>query len=380
MLVLGLSQWSLLLNVRNRVKEIRADIERRDPARAHSPKSDFAGRTELAALRNAYARAYGVRRLVGTMPPTPDTLRGRLGKPLVRIVQRMLFWYTPQIHRFQDETTRVMDGLFRLAEVQLNTIDSLRRDIQALRRDSQAGLVSPPPTEREDSGAARGIPPSFEFALQDHFRGSEQKTATKLQIWLDAINGLPDAKRLRDGAWLDVGCGRGEWLTLVTKAGIRVTGIDSSPAAIDHCRAASLSAECADALAWLRQCPDDSLAAISAFHVVEHLSAEVLLKLVQLAAQKLQPGGVLAIETPNPGNLLMGAHHFWNDPTHRRPVPAALLRFMLGYFGLSVVKQLQLNPCLPEEHLPFTEIDMVRQLDQLLYGPQDYGLLSRREA
>jgi O-antigen chain-terminating methyltransferase len=247
-----------------------------------------------------------------------------------------------------------------------------------LRGDPGAGLMSS--ARVEDSGKTGTLPSSFEFALQSHFRGSEQKTAMKLQTWLDAIGGIPDAKRLRDGRWLDIGCGRGEWLRIITTAGIRATGIDASPAAIDHCRASNLTAETGDALTWLRHCPDASLAVITAFHVAEHLHTEALLSLVQLAARKLQLGGVLAIETPNPANLQMGAHHFWNDPTHQRPVPVALLRFMFEYFGLSVVKHLELNPCPAEEHLPFTEIEIVRQIDRHLYGPQDYGLLGRRES
>jgi len=31
------------------------------------------------------------------MPPVPKTLRGRIGSYVVRVVQRILFWYTPQI-------------------------------------------------------------------------------------------------------------------------------------------------------------------------------------------------------------------------------------------------------------------------------------------
>ena len=37
---------------------------------------------------------------VGSMPPAPPTFRGRIGAKLVRLVQRALFWYTPQLHAF----------------------------------------------------------------------------------------------------------------------------------------------------------------------------------------------------------------------------------------------------------------------------------------
>jgi hypothetical protein len=34
---------------------------------------------------------------IGALPPAPNTFRAHLGAVLVRIVRRMLFWYTPQI-------------------------------------------------------------------------------------------------------------------------------------------------------------------------------------------------------------------------------------------------------------------------------------------
>jgi hypothetical protein len=34
---------------------------------------------------------------IGAIPPAPNTFRARFGAVLVRIVRRMLFWYTPQI-------------------------------------------------------------------------------------------------------------------------------------------------------------------------------------------------------------------------------------------------------------------------------------------
>lgn len=368
------------MNVRNIVKAIHEDIEQSDPARAGSPAPKSSGQSELAALRNAFDRLYSVRHLVGRMPPSPGTLRGRLGRHLVQVVQRMLFWYTPQIHRFQDEAAQTLDGLLRVVELQADMIDVLRKDLTSLRRDLWEQRADTPQGAPSTAGTPGTIPASFEFALQDHFRGSEQNTTTKLSVWLDEITAIANAKRLSEGAWLDIGCGRGEWLALVAKAGIRVTGIDASAAAVAHCREARLTAEHADARSWLEQCPDGSLAVISAFHVVEHMPAEVLLSFVQLAARKLQAGGVLAIETPNPANLTMGAHHFWNDPTHQRPVPASLLRFVMVYFGLKVVKQLELNPCPDAEHLPFAEIDVVRRIDHLMFGPQDYGLIGRRDA
>ena len=39
--------------------------------------------------------------LVGGPPPQPPTFRGRVGKALIDLMRRSLFWYTPAIHAFQ---------------------------------------------------------------------------------------------------------------------------------------------------------------------------------------------------------------------------------------------------------------------------------------
>lgn len=46
---------------------------------------------------------------IGEQPPKPPTLRARLCSGLVRLVRRMLFWYTPQITDCNDATLRALD-------------------------------------------------------------------------------------------------------------------------------------------------------------------------------------------------------------------------------------------------------------------------------
>jgi O-antigen chain-terminating methyltransferase len=197
----------------------------------------------------------------------------------------------------------------------------------------------------------------------------------KLSVWLTAIEEHLGALT---GRWVDIGCGRGEWLSMSSRHGHDAHGIDLNPAAVLQCRSRNLNAEVIGAIEYLERNEDGSLAVITAFHVAEHLPSGELLRFVAVAARKLQPNGLLAIETPNPANLLMGAHHFWNDPTHQRPIPEALMRFAFEYFGLKVIRRLSLSPFPAEQHLAFSEIEVVRQLDDHLYGARDYGLLGCR--
>ena len=367
------------MDVRGAIDEIQARVERANSASSASFTTPFASSADagrLVSLRAAYKRLYEARDLVGQMPPSPSTLRAKVGGPLVRLVQRMLFWYTPQILRFQREAATFMGSACELIERQFELIGALQNDINALRTERP----SQPPESRGPSATQQNpqedpIPPSFEFALQDHFRGSESDTAGKLRIWLDEIGA---ARPLSSGLWMDVGCGRGEWLALASGSGRNVLGIDSSAVSIDYCRARRLQVENAEALDYLSRIQDNSLAVLTAFHVVEHFPASYFIEFVRVAVRKLQPGGLLALETPNPANILMGAHYFWNDPTHQRPIPPALMEFVFTYFGLNVVKRLELNAFPRELQLPYAEIDLVCRVNDHFYGPRDYGLIGRK--
>jgi hypothetical protein len=67
--------------------------------------------TELAEVRSAIAALNASYALVGQTPPEPPTFRGRIGARLVKLVQRLLFWYTPQIVHFQYSALRAMEEL-----------------------------------------------------------------------------------------------------------------------------------------------------------------------------------------------------------------------------------------------------------------------------
>ena len=298
------------------------------------------------------------------MPPSPATWRARVGAKLIAVVQRMLFWYTPQIRQFHCETAAILGKTSELLEQQSRQIADLQREIRTLRAGTPVIAATP--------GDGAGLPASFEFALQDHFRGTECETSAKLAVWFDAIGKA-------DGPWLDVGCGRGEWLAMAARRKQPVKGIDPSGIAIGYCREQGLDVEQTGALEYLEKLEDGSLAVVTAFQVAEHFPIHYLLAFVQMAARKLRPGGMLAVETPDPANILMGSHLFWNDPTHQRPVPLPLMEFIFGHYGLKVVRSLHLNPFPAAQHLPYTEIGLIKSVDELLYGARDYGLIGRRD-
>jgi len=142
---------------------------------------------------------------------------------------------------------------------------------------------------------------------------------------------------------LDLGCGRGEWLELLSEKGFHVQGVDLDEGMLEDCRALKLNVRTLDAIAALKELESESASVVSAFHLVEHIPFDTLLALVSEAYRVLKPGGLLIMETPNPENILVGTSNFYLDPTHTRPIPPGLLSFIPKYSGFLNVKVLRLQ-------------------------------------
>ena len=91
----------------------------------------------------------------------------------------------------------------------------------------------------------------------------------------------------------------------------------------------------------------------------------------------LTPGGVAVIETPNPANLMVGAHTFYLDPTHLRPLPAPMLRFLVEARGLVRIEVRELHPYPIAERIRRDDA-VSRRVNELLYGPRDYAVIGYR--
>ena len=177
-------------------------------------------------------------------------------------------------------------------------------------------------------------------SFEDRFRGEREDIKARAAPYLDALSsaGIDPAK----GVVLDLGCGRGEWLELLAEHGYPCCGVDQNSAMLEESRASGLDVVEADVIDYLRGLKDDSLAAITSMHLVEHLPHNVLIRLLDEAMRVLQPGGMLILETPNPENLTVGACWFYLDPTHRNPIPPDLLQWTVQERGFSqaVVRRL----------------------------------------
>lgn len=223
------------------------------------------------------------------------------------------------------------------------------------------------------------------LAFEARQRGSEDEIARRVSTYLPFLKGK--------GTVLDLGCGRGEALEIFSAEGLEARGIDASAEMVSHCREKGLEAQTGDLFGHLVAVEEGSLGAIVSFHVIEHLPAPDLDRLVRLAWRALAPGGVLILETPSPLSLVMAARNFWIDPTHLRPVHPASLELTYREAGFEPVHRLDLHPFSEDERLPEIDLtglpeeqkalaDHVNRLrdllDDLLFGAQDFAMVGEK--
>ena len=181
----------------------------------------------------------------------------------------------------------------------------------------------------------------FYRAFEDRYRGSREVIKQRLNVYVPFVQPLLNI--YDDCQATDLGCGRGEWLELMSEVGFTARGVDLNEDMLKACLERGLSVETQDAIAALEHLPDESQMVVSAFHLAEHIPFDDLKELVKEAFRVLKPSGLLILETPNSENLVVGTSSFYLDPSHQRPLPVQLLSFLCEYTGFQRTKILRLQ-------------------------------------
>ena len=220
------------------------------------------------------------------------------------------------------------------------------------------------------------------FVFEERFRGSREEIKKRQSLFVQFFERCHNV--------LDIGCGRGEFLELLSAQGIGVKGIDIDEDMVNYCASKGLSVEKMDAISYLEKTDDKSLDGIFLDQVVEHLEPDYLLKMLSLCYQKMIYGSYLVVETVNPLSLYSFAN-FYMDMTHKRPIHPETLKFLLEASGLREVETRFVSPvpdgmrlrkivALEDEHNAIAEIHNynIDKLNNILFGPQDYFALGKK--
>jgi SAM-dependent methyltransferase len=138
------------------------------------------------------------------------------------------------------------------------------------------------------------------------------------------------------GPVLELGSGRGEFLDVLAGAGLAGRGVDSDEGMVEQARARGHDVVLGEAVEYLAGQPAGSVPALFCAHLLEHLPAERVMRLYELAGRALAPGGVFVAVVPNAGCLSVLGYDFWRDPTHVRFYDPMVLAFFAGRAGLAV--------------------------------------------
>ncbi len=250
--------------------------------------------------------------------------------------------------RFWKDWDKARDGFEKL----------IHNELRVIRQRASATPPAPSPS----LSTATDIPIDF-LAFSDRFRGQEHYVRETQARHLQHFQNASEI--------LDVGCGRGEFLQVLKDAGKLAKGIEASEDLVNICRHKGLYAENADLFDYLRETQPHSLDGIFAGQVIEHLPPHRLPEFIALAHEALRPGGVIVLETPNPGCLAIFATHFYLDPTHQRPVPAQLAVFYLEEAGFGKIQVDYLNPA--AESLEGLQ-DLPASFREAFFGGLDYAV------
>ena len=225
-------------------------------------------------------------------------------------------------------------------------------------------------TERRgDGGAPRTVAPqpaatAFPdyFAFESKMRGRSEVVRERQRVYVEDFRAAAPV--------LDVGCGRGEFLVLLKEAGVDARGIDPDADMVDFARGEGLDVEQADAVSYLDALEDGSLGGIFMGQVVEHLPPAMLVRTLELCAQKLRGDGLLIAETINPLSPLAFRNYF-ADLTHAQPLVPETLELLARQSGFAQVETRVLNP-------PERTADVPPEVAEILFAPLDYAIVARQ--
>jgi SAM-dependent methyltransferase len=306
-----------------------------------------------------------------------------------RAVRRSLRWYIKPIMEQQSRFNHaVLDMVERLGvrddklAIEVDGAAEDLRDAEAsidmLRTDLMAVAAGGGSAEVADLRSVRSTLRYRDF--EDRHRGPVADVREMLRVYLPHFE---TRRRV-----LDIGCGRGEFLSLLRDEGISAYGVDSDESMVGAGREAGVEVVLDDAFSHLRGLEAGAVDGIFCSQVAEHLETPQLLALLELSKRALAPGGVIVMETPNPESLSILSRFFYTDLTHVRPIHPDALRWAMeavGFESVHVERVLPVEEGVRLDALPdglatqdgwATVAANIDRLNNVLFGPQNFAAVA----
>lgn len=274
-----------------------------------------------------------------------------------------------------------LDALKRRVERLERVLESDGADTVKLQRKRSSDTVSDTgknnESERENEHSrAYGELDYFDF--ENCFRGDRETIKRRQMEYLPYFAGRK--------AVLDLGCGRGEFLELLKENDVQAKGVDIYDEFVVYCQNRGLDVTEGDAISYLsKACSTDG---IFAGQLVEHLSLGQIIELCSLAYEKLEKGGYLILETPNPMSLAIYTHAFYMDPSHQKPVHPYTLQYLVKKAGFDKAEVVFTQASRPEEKIPVIKGKGIENMEEFnrnlrimaefMYGSQDYAVVAQK--
>jgi SAM-dependent methyltransferase len=293
-------------------------------------------------------------------------VKGLVVRPVKPVLRRLMRWYVEPLaaeqRAFNDAVLKLVDDLYEESDRSRAGLETVSRTLaeleeRLLRAERRSGGGAPRTVAAQPAAAAV---PDY-FAFESRMRGSTAEVRERQRPYVsDFLEAAPV---------LDLGCGRGEFLGLLRDAGVEARGVDADADMVAFAGGEGLEVEQGDVLAALAALDDGSLGGIFAAQLVEHLPAPTLLRLLEVAAEKLRPGGVLVAETINPLSPL-ALRNYFADLTHAQPLVPDTLALLARQAGFARVEIRYANePARPEGVDPLVA--------DVLFAPLDYAIVAR---